>query len=164
MKESVKLFGLNSAYSLFFCNHAFAYKIHRYLESRLSRSLAVSCLKHVEVAVLDCELHVLHILEIIFKSCGYILELSVYLGHILFKFGNRRRSSYTGNDVLALGIDKILAHESLFACRGISCESNACSRMISGVAERHLLNVDCCAPLIGNFVHLSVDVCSRIVP
>ena len=37
-------------------------------------------------------------------------------------------------------------HKALFACCGVTCESNACTAVVAHVTESHHLNVNCCTP------------------
>ena len=74
------------------------------------------------------------------------------------------RSADAGDDVLALGVDEVLAHELLLAGGGVAGEGDAGARTHARVAERHLLDVDGGAPFVGDLVHLAVDVGARVIP
>ena len=75
-----------------------------------------------------------------------------------------RRSAHACDDVLALCIDQVLAHQLLCAGGGVTGECDAGAGAVAGVAEGHLLDVDSGAPLVGDLVHLTVDVCTGVVP
>ena len=75
-----------------------------------------------------------------------------------------RRSAHAGNNVLALCIDQVLAHQLLSAGGGVTSESNAGAGTVAGVTKGHLLHVDSGAPLVGDLVHLTVDVCTGVIP
>ena len=75
-----------------------------------------------------------------------------------------RRSTDTGHDILALGVDQVLAHQLLLAGGGVTGERNASAGTHAGVAERHLLDVDGSAPLVGDLVHLTINVGAGVVP
>jgi len=75
-----------------------------------------------------------------------------------------RRSTDTGDDVLALGVDQVLAHQLLLAGSGVTGESNAGAGTHAGVTESHLLHVNGSAPLVGDLVHLTIDVGAGVVP
>ena len=75
-----------------------------------------------------------------------------------------RRSAHAGNNVLALCIDQVLAHQLLSAGGGVTGECNAGAGTVAGVTKGHLLHVDSGAPLVGDLVHLTVDVCTGVIP
>ena len=91
-------------------------------------------------------------------------ELIVHLRHLIVQVADGRRSADASNDVLALCIDQVLAHQLLSAGGGVTGECNAGAGTVAGVAEGHLLDVDSGAPLVGDLVHLTVDVCTGVVP
>ena len=75
-----------------------------------------------------------------------------------------RRSTDTSNNVLALSIDQVLAHQLLLAGGGVAGEGNAGAGTHTGVTEGHLLHVDGSAPLVRNLVHLTIDIGAGVVP
>ena len=91
-------------------------------------------------------------------------ELVIHLGHLLLQVADRTRRAHACDDVLALRIDEVLAHELLRARGRVAREGHARAGAVAGVAERHLLDVDGGAPLIGDLVHLAVDVRARVIP
>ena len=68
-------------------------------------ALAVTGLEHVELAILDGELHVLHVLVVLLQAVGDGGELLVHRGHLLMQLGDLARRADTGDDILALGVD-----------------------------------------------------------
>jgi len=116
------------------------------------------------VAVLNGELHILHIAEVVLQTGCDLNKLIVHLRHLLVQVADGRRGADTSNDVLALCIDQVLAHQLLSAGGGVTGECNTGTGTITGVAESHLLDVDSGAPLVGDLVHLAVDVCTGVVP
>ena len=98
------------------------------------------------------------------ESVGDGDELIIHLRHLLLQVADRARRAHAGDDVLALCIDEVLAHELLRASGRVAREGHARAGAIAGVAERHLLDVDSGAPLIGDLVHLAVDVRARVIP
>jgi len=116
------------------------------------------------VAVLDGELHILHIAEVVLQAGCDLNELIVHLRHLILQVADGRRSAHAGHNVLALCIDQVLAHQLLSAGGGVTGECNAGAGTVAGVAECHLLHVDSGAPLVGDLVHLTVDVSTGVVP
>lgn len=164
VQERIELLGLDAQHGLALGNHALVDEVARDLQRRLCGALAVAGLEHVELAVLDGELHVLHILKVVLKAVGDRHELVIHLRHLLLQMADRARGTHACDDVLALCIDEVLAHELLRARGRVAREGHARAGAVAGVAERHLLDVDGGAPLIGDLVHLAVDVRARVIP
>ena len=146
MEKCVKVSRIDHLNSLLLVDHSLVNEVTSDLESCLSCSLTVTCLEHEELTVLNCELHILHISVMILKSMANILELLESLGELVRHLGNLHRSTNTGNNVLTLCVGKELAEETLFACCGVTCESNACTAIVAHVTESHGLNVNSSTP------------------
>ena len=164
VQERIELLGLNAQHGLTLGDHALVDEVARDLQRRLRGALAVAGLEHVEFAVLDGEFHVLHILKVVLEPVGDGDELIIHLRHLILQVADRARRAHAGDDVLALCIDEVLAHELLRASGRVAREGHARAGAVAGVAERHLLDVDSGAPLIGDLVHLAVDVRARVIP
>src|SRR5699024_10965499 len=153
MEKSVELLGLNLEQSLLFSSHALVYQIDGDLESCLSCSLAVTGLEHVELLVLDCELHVLHVAVVLLESIGYVDKLLVNFGHYILVLVDGLGCTDTCNNIFALCVHEELTVESLLTCGGVTGKGNTCTGCLAHVAEYHRLNIDGCAPRTGNVVH-----------
>ena len=116
--------------------------VDRELERRHRGALAVARLQHVDDAVLDGELEVLHVLEVLLERLADPLELVIRLGHLLLELRYRLRRPNTGDDVLALRVDQELAVELLRAVRRIARERHAGPGVLSRVPVHHRLHVD----------------------
>ena len=137
MEESIEVSGIDHRNSLFLCSHALVNEVAGDLESSLSGSLAVSGLEHVELAVLNGELHVLHISVVVLESSANLLELLESLGELLSHLSDGHGSTNACNNVLALSVCKELTHELLLAGSGISCEGYAGTAVVAHVTECH---------------------------
>ena len=137
VKQSVKVSWVDHSYRFFFSSHTFVNEVAGNLQSSLSRSLAVSCLKHKEFAVFNCKFHILHISVVIFKSLAYVLEFFKRSREFFSHLRDRHRRSYAGNNVLALCVCKEFAHKLLFACCRITGKRNACTAVVAHVSESH---------------------------
>ena len=146
MEECVKVSGVDHSNSLFLIDHALVNEVASDFESSLSGSLTVSGLKHIELALFNGELHILHVTVMIFKSSANFLEVCKCLGELLSHLCDRHGSTNTGNNVLALCVCEELTHKAFFACCGVTSERNACAAVIAHVAESHHLNVNCSTP------------------
>ena len=150
--------------SLLLGDHALIDKIACDLDSSGSGTLTVSGLKHVELLILDGELHVLHIAVVVLEGIADSEELLVNLGENFLHLLDRHRSTNACNDVLALCVHKELAHEALLAGCGVTGERNACTGGVAHVSERHHLYVDCGTPGVRDIVVHTVDVRTGVVP
>ena len=164
MEQGVEVSGVDHRNSLFLGSHALVNEVTSNLEGSLSGSLAVSGLQHVELAVLNGELHVLHISVVVFEGRANLLELLERLGEFLCHLRDGHRSTNACNNVLALCVGQELAHELLFAGGGVTGERNAGAAVVAHVAECHGLYVNGSTPGIGNVVVAAVNVCSGVVP
>ncbi len=91
-------------------------------------------------------------------------KLFIALGKILLQSGDGLGCPDTGNHVLTLRIDQVLAVNALCAGGRVSGKGNACAGGISHITEYHRLHVYCRAPVAGDIVHTSVDNRSLVVP
>ena len=164
VQQGIELLGLDAQHGLALGDHALVDEVARDLQRGLRGALAVAGLEHVELAILDGELHILHILKVVLKAVGDRHELIIHLGHLLLQVADWARGTHACDDVLALRIDEVLTHELLLARGGITREGNARAGAVAGVAEGHLLDVDGSAPLVGDLVHHAVDVRARVIP
>ena len=164
MQQGIQLLGLHAQDSLLLGDHALVHQVACDLQSSLCGTLAVTGLQHIQVAVLNGELHILHIAEVVLQTGCDLNELIVHLRHLILQVADGRRSAHAGNNVLALCIDQVLAHQLLSAGGGVTGESNAGAGTVAGVTKGHLLHVDSGAPLVGDLVHLAVNVCTGVVP
>ena len=107
------------------------------LSAALRRAFAVAGLEHPEAALFDRELDVLHVAVVGFEFLDVAHELGEHLRHAFFERGflavgrlafargQRLGRADARDDVLALGVDQILAVEGGLARRGIAREGDA---------------------------------------
>ena len=131
--------------------------VHRELERGHRGALAVPRLQHVDDAVFDRELEVLHVLEVPLERLADALELVVRLRHLLLQLGHRLGRAHAGDHVLALRVDQELAVELLGAVGRIARERDAGPGVVAGVPVDHRLHVDRGAPLGRDVVLAPVD-------
>ncbi len=146
MEQCVKLLRLNTKNCFLLIDKTLVNKVNGYLESGGSGTLTVSCLEHIELAVFNGKLHILHILIVSFKLLCDSYELFIDFGHIFLKLCNLAGSTDTCNNVLALSVDEILAEESVLTGSGVTGECNACAGVGVKVAEYHGLNINGSTP------------------
>ena len=85
--------------------------VHGELQRGGGGALAVAGLQHEQLAFLNGELDVLHVLEMFFKDLADLHEFGITLRHLLLELGDRLRSADAGDDVLALRVDEELTVE-----------------------------------------------------
>ncbi len=179
MKKFVQFLGLHAHEHSLFIYLAGTKEIHGDFHHSCTCTFAIAGLEHPKFAVLDCELHVLHILVMFFKIVGDFEEFLSAYGHgfferrifaltLIFRYAlkgsptartfesNLLRCTYAGYNVFTLCIDKVFAIEKIFAGSCVTAESNACSGIFTHVAIYHSLHVHGCAPLFRNLVHSTV--------
>ncbi len=164
VQQGIQLLRLHAQDSLFFGDHALVHHVDGDLQRRGRGSLAVAGLQHEQLAVLDGELHVLHVFIVVFERTGHLGELLVDLGQVLLELMDRLRRAHAGDHVFALGVDEVLAEQLLFARRRVAGERHARAGFVAGVAEHHLLHVDRGPPGIRNLVHAAVHFRAGVVP
>ena len=132
--------------------------VHGELQRGGGGALAVAGLEHEQLAVLDGELDVLHVLEVLLEglrgpssarrraSASASLSLRHGLG-----------GADAGDDVFALGVDEEFAVEFVRAVGRVAGEGDAGAGGLAGVAVDHGLHVDGGAPLGGDVVFAAID-------
>ena len=164
MQQAVQLLGLHAQHGLAFVDHALVHQVDGDLQGGGGSALAVTGLQHIQLAILDGELHILHILVVVLQLGGDLHKLVINLGHLLLQMGDGERGADTGHHVLALGVDQVLTEQGLLAGGGVAGEGNAGAAGLAAVAEHHGLHVDGGAPVVGDLVHAAVDVGAGVVP
>ena len=159
-----EVFGRDSLKSGLLGDEALVDHVDGNVHSGETGALTVAGLQHPELTFFNRELDVLHILEMFFENRADLEKLLVagrqVLGHLL----DWLRSPNTGNDVLTLGIDEILAVENVLAGGGVASESNTSSGSLSGIPEDHCLDVHSRSPFYGNAILLAIDLCAVVLP
>ena len=164
MEKRVKVSGVDHSNGFLLGSHTLVNEVAGNLKSSLSCSLAVTCLEHIKLAVLNGELHILHIAVVLFKCGANLCELLESLGELLLHLVDVHRRTNACNNVLALCVCKELAEQTLCARCGIACERNACAAVVAHVSERHGLYVYGSTPAVWDIVVAAVNVSAGVVP
>ena len=131
--------------------------VHGELQCSGGGTLAVAGLEHEQLAFLDGELDVLHVLEVLFQDRADLHQLGEGLRHFLLETGHGLRSADPCNHVFALGVHEELAVELVLAVGGIAGEGHAGTGGRPRVSVDHRLHVDGRAPGGGDVVLAAVD-------
>ena len=164
VQQRVKLFWIDHADGLFLGDHALVHQVAGDLDGSGSGSLAVSGLQHVELAVFDGELHILHVSVVFLQAVSNVVELLINLWHNGFQLVDLLWGTNAGDNVLALCVDQELAEQLVLAGGRVAGEGYAGTGGVAGVAEYHGLNVDRSAPGGRDVVHSSVVDRARVIP
>ena len=109
MQQHVQRLGVNLHQRFFFAYHAFVYQVTGNLDGGGGGTLAVTGLQHVKLAVFNGELHVLHVMIMIFKGLADFHELLERFGELLLHLAYGHGGAHAGNDVFALSIGQEFA-------------------------------------------------------
>ena len=164
VKQCIEVTRINHGNSLFLGSHALIYQIAGDLQSSLCGSLTVSGLQHVQLAVLNGKLHILHISVVRLQCLANLLEILEGLRELVGHLGNLHRCTNAGYHVLALCIGQELAEQTLAAGCRISCEGNTGTAVITHVTESHGLYVYSSTPGVRDIVVTTVNVGTGVVP
>ena len=163
-QEVVKLVGLDAEDGFFLRDQPFLHHLDGDANRGATGALAVARLQHVQAAVLDGELEVLHVAIVFFQPRGDFAQLVVDVGLDLLQFGDVYRGANAGDHVFALRVHQELAVELLHAGRGIAGEAHAGAAGLAQVAEDHGLHVDGGAQHVVNVVDAAIGLGAIVEP
>ena len=187
VQEFVELGGLAAVDSRLFVDHALTEQVHGNLHHGCAGALTVTRLQEPEFAFLNGELHVLHVVVVVFEFGLDSVELLVDFGHSLFHRGelcfalffrnalqfcpaaraferDLLRRADTCHNVLTLCINEPFAVEEVFARSGVAAEANARCGGVAHVAEYHCHYRHGRTPFCGNAFHLAVKDSALVHP
>ena len=176
MQQLIERGRVDARHRVLFRDHAFIGELDRDAQRRLGGALAAAGLQHPELALLDRELHVLHVAVVLFEQRVDSRQLLERLGHRGFHrglvgtaflariFGDVLRRANARHHVLALRVDQEFAVQLALAGGGIAREGDAGRRGLAHIAEHHGLHVDGGAPGFGNVMQPPVSHRARIHP
>ena len=159
LQELIEIVRRNAAgrQRLFLANETFLDHIDRKAHGGEAGPLAVPRLQHPELAFLDGELNVLHVAIVLLQRLADLFELLVNGGHVLLELGDLLGGADAGNDILALGVDEVLAVEDVFARGRVAREGDAGAAVVAHVAEDHRADIGGRAPILREAVLAAVN-------
>ena len=101
-----KLVGFRPENRFFFCDQALFHHLDGDSHCRQASAFAIARLQHVEFAVLNRELKILHVFVMVFQPSGDFAELFEDIGHDLFKLTDFNRRTHARDHVLALRVQQ----------------------------------------------------------
>ena len=168
VQQLVELGGRYAHHHLAVVDEAFLQHVHSHGEGCDAGALTHAALQHIELAVLDGELDVEHVVVVLLKDAADVAELLIGLGHqllhgvhvlVLLVLGvvvEGVGGTDTGHHILALGVDEPLAIELVVAGGGVAGEGHTGGAGVTHVAKDHSLHVDGGAPIVGDTLDLTV--------
>ena len=176
VQQLVERGGIDARHRVVLRDHALIGELDRDADRGLGGALAVAGLQHPEPALLDRELHVLHVAVVLlelridprqllegFRHRGFHRRL-VGAGFDARSFGDVLRGADAGDDVLALRVDQEFAVQPALAGRGIAREGDAGGRGVAHIAEHHGLHRHRGAPGFRNVVQAAIGDRARVHP
>ncbi len=176
MQEFIKLFRRDTADRRRFIDKFLFHHVGRDLHGCRTISFSDTALQHEQSAFFNGELDILHVMVMFFEPFLDIKKFFVNLGHlalqglqvfIVLALGilvDGRRGTDACDDILALGIDQILAVKCRIAVTRIAREGHARRRIIAHVAENHGLDVDGRSPFMRDMLDIPVSHGALAVP
>eukprot|EP00438_Fugacium_kawagutii_P021523 Skav233408 [mRNA] locus=scaffold892:134441:141349:+ [translate_table: standard] len=176
MQELVDQIRLQTQKSLRLGDQAFVGHVNRNLQSSRSCTLSIAGLQHVELALLDRKLDVLHVLVVSLELLSHREQLLEDVWHDLFQGwqvgamglaspdGKLLWSADACHNIFSLSVDQKFTIEFVLASGRIASEGNSGSTVIAHVTEDHGLHVHCCAPPLWDVMQLPVGLCTLIHP
>ena len=187
VKQFVQLLRLAAHDGCLLVNHTLMQQVDGNLNHCGTGTFAVTGLKEPQLALLNSELHILHIAIVVLKHILEFIQLVVNLRHSLFhrrifadallfadtctlspalraNLGNLLRSTDSCNNVLALCVYEILTIEEILTVSGIAAEANTSSTGFTHITEYHGHNANSGTPLVWNSFHLAVQDSTLVHP
>ena len=125
MQQSADLLGFDTANGSLAIDLPLVDHIHGNAHRCRRTALARPRLQHVEAAVFDSELKVLHFGVVGFEGVGVGLKLAVDLGQRLAQRADLLRRADAGHHVFALGVKQVFTEEHRVAVVGVAGEGHA---------------------------------------
>jgi len=161
IEDTFDIRGLDAQDGFFFGDELLFHHIDRNAEGCDRAALAGAALQHVELAFFYRKLEILHIAIMCFELLPNIDELFIDFRIALFEFREFDGGTDSRNDILALGIDKVIAIENVLAAVRVTGKAHAGSGGLPLVSEHHLHDVDCGSLDADKFLHFSI--CHRFL-
>ncbi len=131
MQKLIELIRGDAEHRFLLTDHALFSHVDRNANRRRTRALAIAGLQHIQLAFLDGELEILHVLVMLLEIGGDLAQLHEGIRHHFLQVRNRLRGTDTSHHILALRVEQILAVEHRLAAARIAREAHARARLSS---------------------------------
>ena len=163
-QQLLQLPRLDSRHRLLLGDEALLDHVDGDVHGRLAGALRRARLQHPQLASLDRELEVLHVLVVLLELARVALELRVHLRHVLLQCADRLGVAHPGDHVLALRVGQVVAVQLPRADDRVAGEGDAGARCRAHVAEDHHLHVDRRAQVVRDALEAAVGLGAVGVP
>mmetsp|Transcript_40600 Transcript_40600/g.79488 ORF Transcript_40600/g.79488 Transcript_40600/m.79488 type:complete len:620 (-) Transcript_40600:61-1920(-) len=140
VEELVEVRRVHLVDGLVLCDETLLVHVYGDLDGRGAGPLAVAALEHEELAVLDGELDVLHILIVTLKLLHVLKKLLVSVRHDLLQGADRVRGADTSHNIFALRVDQVLSIQLVLTRRRVAREQDPRAARRPQVAKHHALH------------------------
>ena len=164
VQQLVELRRFDALQRLVLGDQALVHHVGRDLQRGGCGALAVARLQHEQLAVLDGELEILHVLVVDLEPLHSVEQFVVGLGQDGLHLGQVVRGPDAGHHVLALRIHQELAVKAALAGGRVAGEADAGGRGVAPVTEDHLHDVDGGAQAGRDVVGPAVDLGAGVAP
>ena len=158
------MFAGDSRQRLVLRNELLIDQLRGYAESRGGGTLTHTSLEHPQLAALNGELNVTHVLVVSLQFAHDRQELFVGFGILVSEFRKRLRVSDARNNVFTLRVHEVITVNTRVPGRGVAGEANTGAGGLPHVSKHHRLNVDSGAQVIGNAFAATVNLRAFSVP
>ena len=156
MQELIHLLRRHPHQGFFFGDQALVDHVHGDLDRSRRSPLARAGLEHPQLALLDGEFHILHVVIMVLQQIAKLQKQLVVFGEFLLHFGDLTGGANAGHHVLSLGVHQILAVELVLASGGVAGEGHAGAAALAHVAKDHGHHVDGGAPVVGQALSVAI--------
>ncbi len=163
-QEVIELVGFDAEDRFFLRDEPLAHHVDGDAHGGQAGAFAVARLQHVELAILNGELEVLHVAIVFFHLARDVAQMLVDLGHGALKLADGQRRAHARDHVFALRVHQILAEEDMLAGGRIAREADAGAGVFAEIAEDHGLHVDRGAEPVVDVIDAAIGLGAIIVP
>ena len=156
IEEALDIFWLDAQDGFFLSDESFVSHVDRNAERGSGRAFARARLQHVQLAVLDRELHILHVAIVLLKFHSNFLELPINLGHGFLHFAQGHGSPNAGHHIFTLSVHQVVAIEDFLAGTRVARKTNARAGSVAGIPEDHVHDIDGRTEETGDFLHTPI--------
>ena len=151
MEHLVQILRRHALHRFVLRDEALRHHLHGDAHRGKAGPLSTTRLQHVQLAVLEGELDVLHVPEMALELGGDAFQLAIHLGQrATLHLGDRLRGSGPGHDVFPLRIGEKIPVERGFAGAAVAREGHSSARVVAHVAVHHRHHVHRGAQVVRN--------------
>ncbi len=164
VQKRVDLLGVDHRHCLSGSDLALIDQVAGDLEGSGCGALAITGLQHEELAILDGELHVLHVVVVVFQPVDDLDELVVDAWVFVLQLIDGLRCPDASHNILTLSVHQELAIQTFVASGRVPGERDSGTGGVAGIAEHHGLHIHRGTPGGRDVIHPAVIDRPWVVP